>query len=70
MRLFLLLLLGSLFITACGQTGPLYRAPATEMNQPKKVEAPKAESEAEEIKTEIRAIKAQKIQQSLSLSQR
>ena len=63
MRLFLLLLLGSLFITACGQKGPLYRSPTTEVNQPKKVEASKPEPEVEEIKTEIRAIEVQKTQQ-------
>jgi predicted small lipoprotein YifL len=63
MRLFLLLLLGSLFITACGQKGPLYRSPATEVNQPKKVEASKPDPEVEEIKTEIRAIEVQKTQQ-------
>ncbi|SIQ97576.1 Predicted small lipoprotein YifL [Shewanella morhuae] len=63
MRLFLLLLLGSLFITACGQKGPLYRSPATEVSQPKSVEESKAASEAEEIKTEIRSIEVQKNQQ-------
>ncbi|MGL5047367.1 MAG: LPS translocon maturation chaperone LptM [Shewanella sp.] len=63
MRLFLLLLLGSLFITACGQKGALYRSPATEANQPKKAEESKISPEVEEIKTEIRAIKAPKTQQ-------
>ena len=63
MRLFLLLLLGSLFITACGQKGPLYRSPATEVNQRKKVEASEPEPEVEEIKTEIRANKKKKTQQ-------
>jgi len=62
MRLFLLLLLGSLFIMACGQKGPLYRSPATEVNQPKKVDEAKTVPEVEEIKTEIRAIEAQKKQ--------
>lgn len=41
MRLFLLLLLSSLFITACGQKGPLYKSSPTEVVQPKKIKAPK-----------------------------
>ncbi|MCH1931527.1 lipoprotein [Shewanella sp. A25] len=42
MRLFLLLLLGSLFITACGQKGPLYKSSAAEVTQPKKLKTPKS----------------------------
>lgn len=33
MRLLLLLLLASLFVTACGQKGVLYKTPAPEVNQ-------------------------------------
>nr|WP_133182507.1 lipoprotein [Shewanella decolorationis] len=44
MRLFLLLLLGSLFITACGQKGPLYKSSAAEVSQSKKVKAPEREA--------------------------
>ena len=33
MRLLLLLLLASLFVSACGQKGELYKTPAPEMNQ-------------------------------------
>jgi predicted small lipoprotein YifL len=64
MRLFLLLLLGSLFITACGQKGPLYQTPAPEVNPPEKVPAPQREPDVEEkfdIRTEIRAVEAEKI---------
>jgi len=49
MRLFLLLLLGSLFITACGQKGPLYKSSPAEVTQPKKVKA--SESEAPPVDT-------------------
>ncbi|WP_442800717.1 LPS translocon maturation chaperone LptM [Shewanella sp. AS16] len=34
MRLLLLLMLASLFTSACGQKGPLYKTPATEANRP------------------------------------
>ncbi|MEL4282163.1 MULTISPECIES: LPS translocon maturation chaperone LptM [Shewanella] len=44
MRLFLLLLLGSLFITACGQKGPLYKSSPAEVSQPTKIKAPKSEA--------------------------
>ncbi|WP_376711959.1 LPS translocon maturation chaperone LptM [Shewanella profunda] len=57
MRLFLLLLLGSLFITACGQKGPLYKKPATEASQPKKVAEPKpmlSPEEQAEVTTQTR----------------
>lgn len=62
MRLFLLLMLGSLFITACGQKGPLYKAPAVEASQATKAEVPKTVPEAEKINTEINAIEAEKTQ--------
>lgn len=58
MRLFLLLMLGSLFITACGQKGPLYKSPSVEASQAPKAEVP----EAEKINTEIKAIEAEKTQ--------
>ncbi|WP_115016951.1 LPS translocon maturation chaperone LptM [Shewanella putrefaciens] len=63
MRLFLLLLLGSLFITACGQKGPLYKTPAPQVSPPKKVVAPKpmlTPEEQAEATTETR-VKAEQI---------
>ena len=33
MRLFLLVMLASLFIIGCGQQGPLYKSPEVETNQ-------------------------------------
>nr|WP_083820711.1 lipoprotein [Shewanella sp. HN-41] len=62
MRLFLLLMLGSLFITACGQKGPLYKSPSVEASQATKAEAPKTVPEAEKINTEIKAIEVEKRQ--------
>ncbi|MFV0597879.1 LPS translocon maturation chaperone LptM [Shewanella sp.] len=44
MRLFLLLLLGSLFITACGQKGPLYKSSPAEVSQPTKTKAPESDT--------------------------
>ncbi|GGN04641.1 LPS translocon maturation chaperone LptM [Shewanella xiamenensis] len=60
MRLFLLLLIGSLFITACGQKGPLYKSSPVEATQSKKNKPAKrdatpvqaAESQAETEKTQ------------------
>lgn len=40
MRLFLLLMIACLSITACGQKGPLYKSPPTEETQPKSDDAP------------------------------
>ncbi|MGL4448095.1 LPS translocon maturation chaperone LptM [Shewanella sp.] len=45
MRLFLLLMLASLLLTACGQKGPLYQTPEAEVTQPKKVDVSKVGSE-------------------------
>jgi len=55
-------MLGSLFITACGQKGPLYKSPAVEASQAPKAEVPKTVPEAEKINTEINAIEAEKTQ--------
>ena len=33
MRLFLLVMLASLFVIGCGQQGPLYKSPEVETNQ-------------------------------------
>ncbi|AAN57279.1 putative lipoprotein [Shewanella oneidensis MR-1] len=60
MRLFLLLLIGSLSITACGQKGPLYKSSPAEVNQSKKdtpakrdgMPAQTAEPQAETDKTQ------------------
>lgn len=62
MRLFLLLMLGSLFITACGQKGPLYKSPSVEASQATKAEVSKTVPEAEKINSEIKAIEAEKTQ--------
>lgn len=40
MRLFLFVLLASLFTTACGQKGPLYKTPEAEVKSATKTTAP------------------------------
>jgi len=47
MRVCSLILLGSLFIVACGQKGPLYKSPDKQDNQEQTQEKPKKESNKE-----------------------
>lgn len=56
MRLFLLLLIGSLSITACGQKGPLYKSSPAEENQsdttPAKRDATPAQAAEPQVETD------------------
>ncbi|WP_394201687.1 lipoprotein [Shewanella waksmanii] len=53
MRLFSLLLLGSLLITACGQKGALYKSPEKQDNQTEQAQSEQqAKSEVEQSNKE------------------
>ncbi|GIU22265.1 hypothetical protein TUM4644_14180 [Shewanella colwelliana] len=48
MKLISLILLGSLSLVACGQKGPLYKAPEVEDNQPQQDNSDKVEQASEQ----------------------
>ncbi|WP_245686999.1 LPS translocon maturation chaperone LptM [Shewanella colwelliana] len=50
MKLISLILLGSLSLVACGQKGPLYKAPEVEDNQPQQDNSDKVEQASQKNK--------------------